>query len=191
MSRLTVKPATRERWQDLETLFGPSGAYSGCWCMFLRTGSKAFNENCAGGGAANKAALKDLVEAGEEPGLLAYRNGEAVGWVAVAPREAYSRVLRSPIHKPIDDAGPVFSISCFFVAKDARGDGVADKMLEAALAYARKKGAGLVEAYPSDVGDRRRPAADVWRGTVNQFERAGFEVVMRRKPARPIMRRIL
>ena len=98
-------------------------------------------------------------------------------------------MLRSPIHKPIDDAGPVFSISCFFVAKDARGDGVADRLLEAALAYARKKGARLVEAYPSDAGLERRPAADVWRGTVGQFERAGFEVVMRRKPARPIMRR--
>lgn len=188
MSRLVIKPATAERWRDLETLFGPNGAYSGCWCMFLRIESKAFNENCAGGGAANKAALKELVEAGAEPGLLAYRGDDAVGWVAVAPREAYGRVLRSPIHKPIDDAGPVYSISCFFVAKDARGEGVADRLLEAALGYAGKKGARLVEAYPSDVGDKRRPAAEVWRGAVEQFERAGFEVVRRRKPARPIMR---
>jgi GNAT superfamily N-acetyltransferase len=159
--------------------------------MFLRTGSRDFNENCAGGGAANRGALKAIVERNDQPGLLAYRDGVAVGWVAVAPREEYGRVMRSPIHKPIDDEGPVYSISCFFVAKGARGEGVADALLEAAMEFARKKGARLIEAYPSDVGATRRPAADMWRGAVGQFERAGFEVAARRKPARPIMRKFL
>ena len=191
MTTLRIRPVSAERWQDLATLFGPNGAYSGCWCMFLRIPSKVFDENCAGGGAANREALEALVKSGAEPGLIAYRAGEPVGWVAVAPREDYGRVLRSPIHKPIDDAGPVFSISCFFVAKSARGEGVANALLEAAVTFARESGAKLIEAYPNDVGDERCPAAEMWRGSVTQFERAGFEVAARRKPARPILRRWL
>ncbi len=96
-------------------------------------------------------------------------------------------MLRSPIHKPIDAESGVYSITCFFVSKDARGAGVADALLKAAVAFAEERGARLVEAYPSEV-ENRRAAADVWRGTSVQFSRAGFEVAGRRKPARPIMR---
>ena len=186
---IRIEPLTPDRWPDLEALFGPSGAYSGCWCMFLRKPSSQFDADCRNGGAANRADFRAAVEAGPVPGLLAFRDGDCVGWVAVAAREAYSRVLRSPIHKPIDDAGPVYSISCFFVAPSARGSGVADALLEAAVEFARSSGAAFVEAYPNDQGGDRRPAADVWRGTLTQFERAGFRVVARRKPARPIVRR--
>ena len=191
MDPIEIQAATAAHWPDLEGLFGPNGAYSGCWCMFLRSSSKVFVENCRSGGAANKVALQALLKSGAEPGLLAYRAGAAVGWVAVAPREEYGRVLRSPIHKPIDEQGPVYSVSCFFVAKEARGTGTADRLLEAAIEFARHRGARLLEAYPSNSGATRRPAADVWRGTVGQFERAGFEIVERRKPARPIMRLFL
>ncbi len=185
-----IEPLTPERWPDLERLFGPNGAYSGCWCMFLRKSSKEFDTDCRGGGDANRADLARIVAAGEEPGLLAYADDEPVGWVAVAPREAYPRVLRSPIHRPIDEAGPVYSVSCFYVAKEARGSGVADALLEAAVEFAGGRGAALVEAYPVDVSERKA-AADVWRGTRSQFERAGFAVAARRKPARPILRRML
>ncbi|MEJ2089448.1 MAG: GNAT family N-acetyltransferase, partial [Gammaproteobacteria bacterium] len=74
MSRLTIRPVTPSRWADLESLFGPSGAYSGCWCMYLRVPSKTFDKNCVGGGAANRKALKAIVERNDQPGLIAYRN---------------------------------------------------------------------------------------------------------------------
>lgn len=187
-SALRVKPATAARWPDLETLFGPNGAYSGCWCMFLRVGSKAFSENCPGGGAANRALLKALVDGGEEPGLLAYEGKRAVGWVAMAPREQYSRIMHSPVHKPVDDLEGVWSISCFFVAKDERGNGIADALLSAAIEAAKRKGVRVLEAYPVETGRERRISASVWRGSLVQFERAGFEVIARRRLARPIVR---
>ena len=114
-----VQPATRTCWPDVERLFGPTGAYAGCWCMFLRTSSKVFEAQCQGGGAANREALKALVEGGAEPGLLAYRDDVPIGWVALAPREEYGRVLRSPLHKPIDDEPGVWAITCFFVTSEA------------------------------------------------------------------------
>jgi GNAT superfamily N-acetyltransferase len=191
MARLIVKPVTAERWTDLEALFGPNGAYSGCWCMYLRLPSGEWQDGARAGGPGNRARLRTLVRRGAEPGLLAYDGARPVGWVAVAPREEYPRVLRSPVHKPIDDTSGVWSVSCFVVARDARGRGVARALLDGAVKFARKQGAQVVEAYPVDPGAERPDDATMWRGTVRMFTDAGFEVVARRKPARPIVRKVL
>ncbi len=188
MVELDVRPVTADRWNDLARLFGPNGAYSGCWCMYLRESAKEFDANCPNGGAANRARLQTIVERGDVPGLLAYRGDDPVGWVSVSPREDYPRLLRSPVHKPIDDHEAVWSVACFFIAKGQRGTGVADVLLAAAVDHAAARGAAVIEGYPIDPGDDRRPAAEMWRGSLAQFERAGFEVVARRKPARPIVR---
>jgi GNAT superfamily N-acetyltransferase len=155
--------------------------------MFLRLTTSEFERNCPGGGRANRALLQRLVESGEEPGMLAYRGEEPVGWVAIAPREAYGRILRSPVHKPVDAADGVYAITCFFVARSARATGVADALLAAAVEFARSRSARSVEAYPTDVAGHADDAS-MWRGSLAQFERAGFEVIVRRKPARPIVR---
>lgn len=156
--------------------------------MFLRLGSKDFETGCRAGGASNREAFRRIVASGSEPGLMAYRGHQPVGWVAIAPREVYGRVLRSPVHKPVDDAAGVFSVSCFFVARGERGRGIADALLAEAPVFARRKGATLLEAYPNDTDGERRSADQVWRGTLAQFERAGYRVIGRRKPARPIVR---
>jgi GNAT superfamily N-acetyltransferase len=158
--------------------------------MYLRESAKEFEANCPNGGAANKARLEAIVARGDVPGLLGYRGDRPVGWVSVSPREDYPRVLRSPIHRPVDDTVGVWSVACLFVGREVRGGGVADELLEAAVAHAAEAGAAVVEAYPIDNGDERRPQAEMWRGSLRQFLRAGFEVVARRKPNRPIVRRI-
>lgn len=186
--QMNIHPVTSDRWVDLETLFGPNGAYSGCWCMFLRQSSKAFEVNCPNGGGPNRRLLRAVVDADERPGLLAYADGRPVGWVAVAPRAQYPRVLRSPVHRPIDDEPDVWAITCFFIAKDHRGMGVADRLLRAGVEFAAQRGARIVEAYPIDNGRAQRPAADMWRGSMEQFLRAGFAIVARRRPMRPIVR---
>ncbi len=159
--------------------------------MYLRETSREFDEGCRNGGAVNKQRFHAVVESGAEPGLLAYRDGRPVGWVAVAPREEYTRIKRSPVHRPVDDVDDVWAITCFFIHRDERGTGVATALLDAAVERCRQRGARVVEAYPSDPGDDRLPDPEMWRGSLAQFERAGFEVVARRKPARPIVRRVL
>ena len=198
MHELDIRPVTANRWPDLERLFGPNGAYSGCWCMFLRESAKQFDANCPNGGLANKVQLEEIVRSGAVPGLLAYDDDAPIGWVSVSPREEYVRVLRSPVHRPIDELTGVWAIVCFFIAKNARGKGVADALLAAAIDHAKAGGARIIEAYPIDpVGHSpprklpRQPAAQMWRGSIAQFERAGFGVVARRKPAKPIVRLIV
>lgn len=184
---LAIHPVTPERWADMERLFGASGAYSGCWCMWLRITSREFAEN---GNAGNREAMRAIVDGGEIPGLLGYRGGEPVGWVSVAPREQFGRLERSPITRPVDDT-PVWSIVCFYIAKRHRRSGVAAALLNAAVDYAAERGAAVVEGYPLDLSERTARDSDAWHGTLAMFAAAGFEPVARRRPGRPIVRRAI
>ncbi|MEJ3743684.1 GNAT family N-acetyltransferase [Actinomycetes bacterium KLBMP 9797] len=186
MGDVEVRPVDADRWADLEELFGPSGAYSGCWCMWFRVPSGEFSRN---GNAGNRAALASLVKAGEPVGLLGYADGRAVGWCAVAPRPAYSRILRSPALKPEEPAdAAVWSVPCFFIQRSRRRTGVAGALLAAAVAHARARGAAVLEGYPVDVGiGRPPPAAELFTGTVPLFTRAGF--TLHRRP--PTGRRVI
>ena len=95
-----IHPLTADRWADFEALFGPKGARDNCWCMYWRLTGSAFARN---GNAGNRTAMRALAEAGPPPGLLAYAEDRAVGWIAVAPRPATPRLARSPLLKPVDD----------------------------------------------------------------------------------------
>ncbi len=183
----TVKPLTPARWKDFEGLFGPRGACAGCWCQWIRLPRKEF---AAIRGAGAKARMKKLVKAGEPTGLLAYHGKKAVGWAALAPRENYRRLEKSRILKPVDDK-PVWSVPCFFTAKEARGQGVTTALLNAAAAHAAKSGAKMLEGYPVETKGKKVPDAFVWWGLSGAFEKAGFEVAARRSKSRPIMRRAI
>jgi GNAT superfamily N-acetyltransferase len=180
----TFHRLTPERWDDLEALFGERGACGGCWCMVWRRSRSRFE---AQKGEGNKGAFRRLVKSGGMPGVLAYVGGQPVGWCAVAPREDYPALARSRVLKPVDDA-PVWSITCLFIAKPHRRQGLSAALLEAAAQFARSRGAKLVEGYPVEPSGAL-PDPFVWTGLASAFRSAGFTEVARRSPTRPIMRR--
>jgi GNAT superfamily N-acetyltransferase len=137
-------------------------------------------------GSGNKRAIKKIVESGRTPGVLAYSGREPVGWIAVAPRIEYVRLMTSKVLAPVDDQ-PVWSVSCFFVRKDFRNRGLTVELLHAAAEFARKQGARIVEGYPYDLKEKTSPPF-VWTGLAPSFERAGFKEAVRRSKTRPIMR---
>ncbi|HET9696552.1 MAG TPA: GNAT family N-acetyltransferase [Terriglobales bacterium] len=184
--RLTFKPLTLDRWPDFEILFGENGACGGCWCMAWRWKHKEFLQKK---GAGAKRAFKKIVEGKTAPGILAYSDKEPVGWIAIAPREQFTRLEGSRVLAPIDDQ-PVWSIPCFFVRKDFRHKGVSVQLLEAAADFARKQKAKIVEGYPYDL-DKEMPPPFVWTGLASAFEKAGFQEAARRSKTRPIMRKQL
>ena len=151
--------------------------------MWWRMPSKDFDR---AGGPAKREALREVTRR-TVPGLLAYRGGEAVGWVSVAPREEFGRIERSRTLARVDDR-PVWSIVCFYIPRSERGQGVGKALLQGALDQVRSRGGGLVEAYPIDTSDGRRPSAEIYTGTLRMFEAAGFREVARRG-RRPIVRR--
>ncbi len=180
-----IHPLTSDRWRDLEKLFGPRGAYGGCWCMYWRIARSAFRE---GQGAGNKRALHRIVEDGEVPGVLAYRGGEAVGWCSIAPRSEFGSLNRSRTLAPLDDQ-PVWSIVCFYVHPRHRGAGLVAELIEGAVAWARSQGARVIEAYPTVPRSKTLPPVSSYMGLPVHFERAGFEQCARPSPAKAVMRR--
>jgi GNAT superfamily N-acetyltransferase len=187
-----VEPLTPARWSDLEAVFAGRGCSQarGCWCMaYLASGTPAEPPAGVSRSRANRDALRARVDSGVVPGLVGYRDGAPVGWVAVGPRELFARLRRSPVMKPVDER-PVWSIVCFVVPAPYRGQGVAAALLRGALDYARAQGATTVEAYPVDTGERE-PPENLWFGVRTMFEAAGFTEVARRKPRRPVVRKTL
>jgi len=135
---------------------------------------------------ARKARMKALASAGPPPGLIAYHGRTPVGWVTLGPRSDFAKLQRSPVMKPVDDQ-PVWSIVCFVVPSAWRHQGVASTLLQGAIAYARKRGVALLEAYPVD--KRKRGADDwLWHGAKSMYDKAGFVEVARRRPERPVVR---
>lgn len=194
MTDLEFHPLTPDRMGDVAALFNQGGDPKWCFCSFFRLRNVDFSGSTA---ATNRRVLESAAETlaaeGRAPGLLAYRDGEAIGWVSLGPRTDYERLQHSKILAPVDDR-PVWSIVCFVVARKARKQGVAQAMLQAAMDYAREHGATLLEAYPVETEGQRVPAAHAYKGTVGMFEREGFEVVERRRAnatsaVRPIVRR--
>jgi GNAT superfamily N-acetyltransferase len=179
-------PLTPKRWNDLETLFGERGACAGCWCMWWRLAGPEFKEHR---GQANKASFRRIVKSGEVPGIIGYVDAQPAGWCAIAPREAYKRLQeeRVRIFKKLDEK-PVWTVTCFFVVRSFRGQGVMKKLLQAAVEYAGKQGAKIIEGYPVDTQGTRKSGNALYTGEASVFRKVGFVEVLRRAEARPIMR---
>lgn len=185
--RLCFEALVPTLWSDLEALFGSRGGCGGCWCMWWRSSGSQFERHK---GAANHDAFRRRVVEGPPPGILAYAGQEPVGWCAVAPRSEYPRLASSRVLAAADQQA-VWSVSCLFVARPHRGQGVSLALLRAAIRHVRQAGGEVLEGYPVDAGNRRRPDAFVWTGLAGTFRKAGFEEVLRRSPTRPIMRHFL
>jgi len=180
---IEVHPVTPDRWEDMVELFerrGPRGGYRntpayGCWCMFWRDRSLEHGEG-------KKRGMEELVRKGRQPGLLAYEDGEPVGGISVAARQEYAALLRSPQYRPREEEDGIWSIVCFTVDKPARGRGVRDALLAAAVEHAFARGARAVEAYPHS------EKHDDYMGSVELFLAHGFEPV-RESSKRVVVRR--
>lgn len=184
-----ARPLTARNWPDLEAIFNAKGCAvaRGCWCMcYRKSGASDWPSARNEQSKVNRAQLKALAQAGGPVGLVGYKGNTPVGWVSFGPREDFAKLARSPVMKPVDDQ-PVWSIVCFVVPSEFRGQGVARSLLDAAVEYCRKKGARLVEAYPVDKA-QRTDDQNMWFGAKSMFDAAGFEEVARRKPERPVVR---
>jgi GNAT superfamily N-acetyltransferase len=171
MTTMEILPLSAATWPVLADLFASGGDPKWCWCQSWRKPGSNWSNTTA---ADNRASLEALVGADPAPGLVAMRNGVAVGWVGLGPRDDFPRLARSRTipQLPGED---VWVVNCFVVARAARRSGVAGALLAAAVAYAAEHGARLVEGYPVETGGERVSSASAYTGTAGMFERAGFE----------------
>lgn len=178
--KFSVHPLTPGRLSALEDLFGEQGPVSRCWCMYWRIGYNYRKRSRE----ANKAEFYDLVKNGPPPGLLAFSGDLCVGWCQLTPRAALPWLDRTWRLKRVDDI-PVWSLSCFYIRKGWRRKCVTSALIAAALDTARRAGVPALEAYPLDAD--LTPSTS-HTGYLSTFRRAGFKIVARHVPPRPIMR---
>lgn len=174
---VVVVPATADRFDDVAALLGPRGPdTSACWCLYYRCTSSQFNQLK---GAERPAALRSLCEREVAPGVLAYLDGQVVGWCALGPRAEMGRLQRSRTIPVVDDT-PAWSVVCFVVRAGFRRRGVTAALLDGAIAYAAEHGATVLESYPIDTEGSRVSGAFLYVGTTSMFERAGLPKSVRR-----------
>jgi len=173
MPPFAIEPLTVRSWPALAELFAAGGDPKWCWCQYWRKPGSNWSNTTADDNRTDLRAMLD--RDGPAPGLVALLDGKAVGWVGLGPREDFPRLARSRTLPQLPGEA-VWVVNCFVVAKAARRSGVAGRLLEAAVEYARANGALTVEGYPVTTEGARIPSASVYTGTAGMFERAGFEV---------------
>src|SRR5690606_16650151 len=123
--------------------------------------------------------LHDEIAAGPPPGLVAYVDGRAAGWIRVGPRTVQARILRTravvaATDEPLDDPS-VWAVTCFVVRREFRGMGLNAQLLDAAIDYAKESDARLMEAYPVDTSEGKHRSNDLFHGTLSTFLSHGFQ----------------
>lgn len=189
MTNLAFHPLTPDRWDDFVDLFETDSICRGCWCIHHRLPVAAIKGATKD---ARKAMMRKIVKTGPPPGLLAYRNGEAVGWLALTPRPATpdwnTGRKASAAFAPEDADDPdTWAASCFFIRRNARGQGMTAALLAAGKAWAKRQGAKRIDACPM-AHEEQRSTIGLFVGPKRVFDRAGFKTLIERKPGRPLMR---
>ena len=177
---LEFLPVTAERAADLERFSVGHGKFRYCSCMRWRMTAGEYKASTK---ESRIAALAGLAQADAPVGVLAYQDGEPVGWCAIAPRDAYGALERYKALQRVDDE-PVWSIVCFFVDSRARRSGITGGLLRAAVGYAVAAGARIVEGYPVEPGARLY----TYMGSLATFREAGFRDVTPPGRDRRVMR---
>ena len=189
MTEIVIAAATADRFDDAEHALSGGGDGRSCQCQWWMVPNVQFQKMPV---EERRERLHDeLRSESVAPALIAYVDGEAAGWVRVGPRAEQVRIGRTrdiAAHTPtsLDDPS-VWAVSCFVVRREHRGLGLTARLLQEAVAHARRNGARIVEAYPIDTAIAKTSANELYHGVLSVFEAAGFAEIARPKPGRVIV----
>ncbi|MCW5951406.1 MAG: GNAT family N-acetyltransferase [Propionibacteriaceae bacterium] len=168
---LTFRPATQADFDDVIEMLGPKRRpdAQACWCLTYRLGAKASSKLDA---QQRRDLVFQLCGHQPAPGVLAYADGEVVGWAGIAPRAEVAELANTTIYPRVDDIEP-WSVFCLRTRAGHRRQGIGNQLLAGAVAFAHQHGATVIEAYPLDT-DQKVDAIYTYPGLRPMFERAGF-----------------
>jgi GNAT superfamily N-acetyltransferase len=187
---MRIVPANEASWEDIQAVFGTRGPAALCQCQRYKLRPReAFSKFPAEEREHRLRVQTDCGGAGATTGLVAYLDGEPVGWCAVEPRTGYEGLARNnrvPWEGRAEDKADetVWAVTCLFTRAGFRKRGVSRALAAAAVGFARSGGARAVEGYPINTKDVILEELHV--GTVGVFAAAGFAEV-----SRPTLRRVV
>lgn len=168
---LTARTLTAETWPAFARLVEKhNGIFGGCWCIsfHLREGEGKR------GAAAYRAMKEARVRTGTAHAAMIFDGADAVGWCQFgSPAELPNIKSRKAYEEELGRL-PDWRITCFFIDRDRRGEGIANLALREALLEIARLGGGTVEAYPENVVGRKVSRSFLWSGTLGMFEKEGF-----------------
>jgi len=171
MPDFTTRPLDAETWPDFaELVEAHNGVWGGCWCMGFHPKGPGWGKSAA----LNRAEKEERVRNGAAHAALAYDGVRCVGWCQFGVPDELPRIKNRKAYEEGLSELPDWRITCFFVGRGLRGQGVAAAALAGALKEIERLGGGTVESYPDEV-DGRKSASFLHNGTVAMFEQQGFE----------------
>ncbi|AZS40079.1 hypothetical protein CVS54_01401 [Microbacterium oxydans] len=188
MATITTELATTARWDDVQHALTGGGDGASCQCIWPVLSNKDWSATTT---PQRTEMFRTEIDEGPPPGIVAYVDGEAAGWIRIGPRTRQARVPRTRIiaaasTEPFDDES-VWAVTCFVVRREHRGGGLNLELLRAAVEYARESGARLIEGYPVDTRGEKQRSNDLFHGTLGTFLAACFMERAELKPGRTLV----
>ncbi len=172
MPKFSVKALDESTWPDFARLVEKhTGVWGGCWCMAFHAEGVEHGRTPS----QNRADKEWRVREGRAHAALVYAGAQAVGWCQFGPTDELPRIKHRRAYEDTLTQLPDWRITCFFVDKDYRGQGVAALALKGALSEIARLGGGTVESYPEDVAGRSVSGSFLHNATVAMFESQGFQ----------------
>lgn len=171
---LTIRALSPDTWDAYADLIQRNGGvWGGCWCMGFHPEGVGKGHTAEG----NRAAKLARVAAGSAHAALVFRGEVCLGWCQYGPPAELPRIKHRAAYHAEAGALPDWRITCFYVDKAARGQGVSRAALAGALDLIAAAGGGVVESMPEEVEGRKVSGAFLWNANLALFEAAGFERV--------------
>jgi GNAT superfamily N-acetyltransferase len=187
VTNYVVKPLGPDTWDAFARLLERhNGVFGGCWCTWFHTfhGEKTFTAE------GNRALKKRLVEEHRAHAALVVDGDEAVAWAQYGPPEELPNIHHRKEYEATLDAPPDYRVTCIFVDKKHRRNGVTEVALRGAVELIAKDGGGVVEGYPHDTTDGRKVSV-LYNATRSLYERVGFSYVRPKGLRNCVMRRVV
>jgi GNAT superfamily N-acetyltransferase len=171
VSEYTTKALTAETWPAFARLVEANdGVWGGCWCMGFHPKGEGWGKSAE----LNRAEKELRVVEDRAHAALVFDGTDCVGWCQFGVPDELPRIKNKKAYLDGLDVLPDWRITCFFVDKAHRGQGVAEAALVGALEEISRLGGGTVESYPDEVA-QKTSASFLHNATTAIFERHGFE----------------
>jgi ribosomal protein S18 acetylase RimI-like enzyme len=169
---LVTRSLSPETWPAFARLVEKhNGIFGGCWCISFHLGPGEGKQT-----PAKYRAMKETrVREGRAHAALVFDGPDAVGWCQYGPTAELPNIRSRKAYEEGLGEAPDWRITCFFIDRERRGEGIANVALREALTQIAELGGGMVEAYPEDVAGRKVSRSFLCSGTLGMFEQAGFE----------------
>jgi GNAT superfamily N-acetyltransferase len=183
MGDYAVRPLEPGTWDGFAGMVERhNGVFGGCWCTWFHTMSGEKERTYEG----NRSLKRRLVDEGRAHAALVYDEDDVVAWCQYGSPDELPNIYHRKQYDEETDLQPDYRITCIFVDKRHRRQGLSSVALHGALALIAARGGGVVEGYPHDTGGTRKSV--LYDGTRTLFERAGFEFVRSKGAGNCVMR---